>query len=102
MSDPTEIRWPAAWPRPTRLFARPEPVDTMALLPDHPPVHFVWRGVRRRVTRADGPERIYGEWHLSDAEFLGVRAYFQVARSEERRVGKECVSKGRSRRYACR
>ncbi|WP_037517717.1 Y-family DNA polymerase [Sphingopyxis sp. LC81] len=78
MSESTEIRWPAAWPRPTRLFARPEPVDTMALLPDHPPVHFVWRGVRRRVTRADGPERIYGEWHLSDAEFLGVRDYFQV------------------------
>src|SRR3546814_20413407 len=50
----------------------------MALLPDHPPVHFVWRGVRRRVTRADGPERLYGEWHLSDADFLGVRDYFQV------------------------
>lgn len=50
----------------------------MALLPDHPPVHFVWRGVRRRVTRADGPERIYGEWHLSEAEWLSVRDYFLV------------------------
>src|SRR3546814_5283931 len=71
MSDPTEIRWPAAWPRPTRLFARPEPVDTMALLPDHPPVHFVWRGVRRRVTRADGPERIYrSEEHTSELQSL--------------------------------
>src|SRR3546814_2808284 len=78
MSDPTEIRWPAAWPRPTRLFARPEAVDTMALLPDHPPVHFVWRGVRRRVPSADGPERIYGEWHLSDAEFPRVRYSFQL------------------------
>src|SRR3546814_19301844 len=58
MSDPTELRWPAAWPRPTRLLALTEPVATQAMLPDQPPVHFVWRGVRRRVTRADGTEHI--------------------------------------------
>ena len=78
MADPTLLRWPERWPRPSRLFARPEPIDTMALLPDHPPVHFVWRGVRRRVSRADGPERIYGEWHVSDEEWLSVRVYFLV------------------------
>lgn len=78
MADPTLLRWPERWPRPVRLFARPEAIETMALLPDHPPVHFVWRGVRRRVKRADGPERIYGEWHLSEAEWLSVRDYFLV------------------------
>lgn len=78
MADPTLLRWPQRWPRPARLFARPEAIETMALLPDHPPVHFVWRGVRRRVKRADGPERIYGEWHLSEAEWLSVRDYFLV------------------------
>ena len=78
MADPTLLRWPERWPRPSRLFARPEPIDTMALLPDHPPVHFMWHGVRRRVSRADGPERIYGEWHVSDAEWLSVRDYFLV------------------------
>ena len=50
----------------------------MALLPDHPPAFFVWRGVRRRITRADGPERIFGEWWRSDAEVSAVRDYFQV------------------------
>ncbi|TCM14007.1 protein ImuB [Novosphingobium sp. PhB165] len=78
MADPTLLRWPERWPRPARLFPRPELIETMALLPDHPPVHFVWRGMRRRVVRADGPERIYGEWHLSEAEWLSVRDYFLV------------------------
>ncbi|WIW90373.1 DNA polymerase Y family protein (plasmid) [Sphingobium sp. V4] len=78
MADPTLLRWPERWPRPARLFRRPEPIDTMALLPDHPPVHFVWRGMRRKVKRADGPERIYGEWHVSDEEWLSVRDYFLV------------------------
>jgi protein ImuB len=78
LAGPTATRWPVDWPRPTRLLDRPEPVETMALLPDHPPVHFTWRGVRRRVKRADGPERIFGEWARSDAELLAVRDYFLV------------------------
>jgi len=78
LAGPTATRWPVDWPRPTRLLDRPEPVETMALLPDHPPVHFVWRGVRRRVKRADGPERIFGEWARSDDELLAVRDYFLV------------------------
>jgi len=70
--------WPMNWPRPTRLLARPEPIETIALLPDHPPTAFTWRGVRRRVKRADGPERIFGEWWKRDAELAAVRDYFQV------------------------
>ena len=34
--------------------------------------------MRRRVKRADGPERIYGEWIRRDAEMSAVRDYFQV------------------------
>lgn len=78
LAGPTTGRWPAEWPRPARLLDRPEPIETLALLPDHPPVHFTWRGVRRRVKRADGPERIYGEWGKRDAEMSAVRDYFQV------------------------
>ena len=72
----TETRWPPDWPRPARLLTSPEPIDTMALLPDHPPSHFTWRGVRRRIKCADGPERIYGEWGRRDAEMAAVRDYF--------------------------
>jgi protein ImuB len=70
--------WQDPWPRPARLLERPEPIDTVALLPDHSPVSFAWRGIRRRVKRADGPERIFGEWWKRDAEFFAVRDYFQV------------------------
>lgn len=66
------------WPRPVRLFRSPEPVETLALLPDNPPAWFTWRGVRSRIRRADGPERIYGEWARGDAEIWAVRDYFQV------------------------
>jgi protein ImuB len=70
--------WSGSWPRPVRLLASPEPIETVALLPDHPPVTFTWRGVRRRVRRADGPERIFEEWWRSDAELDAVRDYFRV------------------------
>jgi protein ImuB len=70
--------WPPHWPRPARLLAPPEPIETVALLPDHPPVNFTWRGTRRRVRRADGPERVFGEWWKRDAELIAVRDYFQV------------------------
>jgi protein ImuB len=70
--------WPAHWPRPARLLAPPELIETVALLPDHPPVNFTWRGSRRRVRRADGPERVFGEWWKRDAELIAVRDYFQI------------------------
>jgi protein ImuB len=77
-APPTGETWPARWPRPTRLLAHPERIDAMALLPDQPPVSFTWRGVRRRVKRADGPERIFGEWWRRDGEMDAVRDYFQL------------------------
>lgn len=74
----SKASWSGSWPRPSRLLAPPEPIETVALLPDHPPVTFVWRGVRRRVRCADGPERIFGEWWARDAEAAAVRDYFRV------------------------
>ena len=74
-SPPT---WSGEWPRPARLLPRPERIETMALLPDHPPVWFSWRGVRRRIRAADGPERIFGEWWKRAAERAAVRDYFRV------------------------
>lgn len=78
LSDTTGAGWPGHWPRPARLLHRPEPIETMALLPDHPPNWIAWRGVRRKVCRADGPERIFGEWWKRDAELVAVRDYFRI------------------------
>ncbi|MDF1600921.1 DNA polymerase Y family protein [Mesorhizobium sp. YIM 152430] len=74
----TGSAWPDHWPRPSRLLLRPEVIETMALLPDHPPAWFSWRGIRRRIKRADGPERVFGEWWRADAELVAVRDYFRV------------------------
>lgn len=78
LAAPTQLRWPIDWPRPSRLLPHPEPIETLALLPDNPPVQFTWRGQRRRIRRADGPERIFGEWIRSKEELFAVRDYFVV------------------------
>jgi protein ImuB len=79
--DPA-LPWPK-WPRPVRLLSPPERVENVvALLPDLPPRRFTWRGRAYRVARADGPERIHGEWWKRAAEAEGVRDYFQVEDEE--------------------
>jgi protein ImuB len=78
LAPETGAEWPGHWPRPSRLLTHPEAIDTVALLPDHPPATFTWRGVRRRVKRADGPERVFGEWWKRDPELAAVRDYFRL------------------------
>lgn len=78
--------WPTKWPRPPRLLEHPEPIDVMALLPDQPPVVVTWRGKRRRIVRADGPERIFGEWWQRPKELLAVRDYFVVEDDQGERL----------------
>jgi protein ImuB len=78
LAPDTGAEWPVRWPRPSRLLARPEPIETVALLPDHPPATFAWRGVPRRVRCADGPERVFGEWWKHGSELVAVRDYFRV------------------------
>ncbi|WP_256926798.1 DNA polymerase Y family protein [Sphingomonas sp. TZW2008] len=79
-SDPNEMPgpWPK-WPRPIRLFARPEPLArVMALMPDQPPRRFEWRGKTYKIVAGDGPERVHGEWWRRDAEVWAVRDYYRV------------------------
>lgn len=58
--------WPApddARPRPLILLPKAERLDdVLATVPDSPPRRFRWRGALHRVTQAQGPERIAGEW----------------------------------------
>jgi protein ImuB len=60
-------------------------VDAIAEMPDRPPRMFVWRRVRHRIRRADGPERIVGEWWRRDSERLASRDYWQVEDESGRR-----------------
>jgi protein ImuB len=68
--------WPARLPRPHLLVEPPEPI--VALNTEQPPRKFTWRGRDRSVANADGPERIYGEWWVADAEIALVRDYYRV------------------------
>lgn len=77
LAEATGRSWEAT-SRPQRLLDPPELVEVTALLPDHPPALYVWQGRRMRVTAADGPECVAGEWWLSDAEVFSSRDYFRV------------------------
>ncbi|QNE07828.1 DNA polymerase Y family protein (plasmid) [Croceicoccus marinus] len=79
-SDPNQEpgEWPK-WPRPIRLFARPEPLSrVIALMPDQPPKRFEWRGKPYKVVAGDGPERVHGEWWRREGEVWAVRDYYRV------------------------
>lgn len=90
---PSENHWPersfkiaaslteepqAEWPelqRPISLLSPPEPIEVMALVPDHPPKLFVHKGKRHTVAKADGPERIEREWWQDKGEH---RDYYRL------------------------
>ncbi|MDE0386644.1 MAG: DNA polymerase Y family protein, partial [Defluviicoccus sp.] len=82
----TPAAWPAA-PRPIRLLAPPEPIEAVAPVPDDPPAMFRWRRVRRRVVRAEGPERIAPEWWLrpGSEDACALRDYYRVEDQDGRR-----------------
>lgn len=77
MAAPPDIGWDRG-PRPTLLIEPPEPVQVLALMPDHPPARFTWKGHQHRVARADGPECVFGEWWRADDEVALTRDYYRV------------------------
>lgn len=63
--------------RPAILFDRPEPIETIAQIPDGPPMLFRWRKVFYDVAKSEGPERIACEW-WRDGRGAKTRDYFRV------------------------
>ncbi len=70
--------------RPLRIIDPPEPVETVAEVPEGPPRRFRWRRVMHEVTRADGPERIADEWWRAE-HWRHTRDYFRIEDLEGRR-----------------
>lgn len=66
--------------RPLMLLDPPEPVETIADLPHGAPAQFTWRRVLRRVTRAEGPERLSPEWWRPrpDDRLARTRDYYRI------------------------
>lgn len=67
--------------RPVRLYAPAQPIEVMASVPDGPPIRFRWRRVMREVVRAEGPERIAGDWLKRQT----TRDYYRVEDKQGRR-----------------
>ena len=76
LAPPSESSWPESLERPTRLLNPPKSIMTTALLPDHPPGSFIWRRVRYKVTKADGPERTPPSGGSAMSE--GIRDYYRL------------------------
>lgn len=67
--------------RPVRLFSLGQQIEVMASVPDGPPIRFRWRRVMRDVVRAEGPERISGDWQQCER----TRDYYRVEDKQGRR-----------------
>ena len=74
---------PGAPTRPLRLLARPEPIETMASVPDGPPLRFRWRRMLHEVAAIEGPERIAPQWWSQEASAL-TRDYFRAQDTQGR------------------
>ena len=80
--------WPVPEPgepplRPIHLFDPPQRIESMmAEVPDGPPKRFRWRRTVHDVARAEGPERIAGEWWRRPDASIPTRDYFRI---EDRR-----------------
>ncbi len=80
--------WPKGKARPPLLFARPEPIEAVAILPDAPPSRFRWRRRLHRVRAAEGPERIAPEWWRDPLS--RTRDYYRVEDEDGRRFWLFC------------
>lgn len=59
-----QTHWRKNRPRPPLLLPTPEKIEVTALLPDNPPMLFIYKGERHIVAKADDAERIECEWWL--------------------------------------
>ncbi len=81
--QPAEPGQPPA--RPLTLFDPPQWIETLAEVPDGPPLRFRWRRVLHDVARAEGPERIAPEWWQEGAAAPATRDYYRIEDGNGRR-----------------
>jgi protein ImuB len=82
LKDKPTTAWRKDKPRPSLLLPRPERIEVTALLPDNPPMLFIYKGVRHIIKKADDAERIEQEWWIDEGLH---RDYYVVEDQEGRR-----------------
>ena len=75
LKEKPAMAWRTDKPRPSLLLPRPERIEVTALLPDNPPMLFIYKGVRHIIKKADDAERIEREWWLDEGQH---RDYYVV------------------------
>jgi protein ImuB len=68
LQDKRMTAWRTDRPRPSLLLPKPERIQVTALIPDYPPMLFVYKNKVHQIKRSDGPERIEREWWLENGE----------------------------------
>ncbi|RZM26313.1 MAG: DNA polymerase Y family protein [Pedobacter sp.] len=74
--------WRKDRPRPSLLLPRPEKIEVSSILPDNPPMLFIYKGVRHIIKKADDAERIERSWWEDQGQH---RDYYAVEDEEGRR-----------------
>lgn len=64
--------------RPPLILEHPQPIKTMAMLPDHPPFQMTWKGQTYKLIEGSSSERINNEWWKLNEENSDKREYFRV------------------------
>jgi protein ImuB len=82
LKDKPATAWRTDKPRPSLLLPRPERIDVSSLLPDNPPMLFIYNGVRHIIKRSDDAERIERAWWMDEGHH---RDYYVVEDEEGRR-----------------
>jgi protein ImuB len=62
LAEKVSTTWRTGRPRPSLLLKKPERVEVTALLPDNPPMLFIYKGEKHIIKKADDAERIEPEW----------------------------------------
>ena len=75
LQEKRQTDWRTDKPRPSLLLPRPERVEVSAIIPDYPPILFVYKNKVHHIKKSDGPERIEREWWLDEGEH---RDYYRV------------------------
>ncbi len=81
LGDKPQTSWCKNKLRPSLLLPKPERIEVSSLLPDNPPMLFVYKGVRHVVKKADDAERIERSWW----EDKGLHRDYYVIEDEEGR-----------------
>ncbi|WP_317130918.1 Y-family DNA polymerase [Pedobacter frigoris] len=82
LKEPPATSWREDRPRPSLLLPKPVSIHVSSILPDNPPMFFIYKGVRHVVKKADDAERIERPWWEDKGQH---RDYYVVEDEEGRR-----------------